>query len=133
MIYYVSEAKSLKEENKEMYEVEHGMYIKCISLYIVTLLFLRLYNEIFDTSELNDMIKYMVGLFLGSTYIGLLNKDIHDNRNGTKERRDLINRLKTMKEDYKKMHDEAVNEIDYIFAVNTNLWKELDKERVKVK
>ena len=116
-----------------MLEEETSIYIKYISLYIATILFLRLYHEIFDTSELNDMIKYMVGLFLGSTYIGLLNKDIHDSRSDTKEKRDAINELKTMKEEYQKMHDEAVREIDYIFAVNSNLWDELDKEMVKTK
>ena len=57
MVFYVTRSATIKEKNKEMLEEETSIYIKYISLYIATILFLRLYHEIFDTSELNDMIK----------------------------------------------------------------------------
>ena len=133
MRYYVLEAKGLREDNSELFDSEYSLYIKYISLYIVSLLFIRLYHEIFDTSKISDMLKYIIGMFLGSTYIGLLNKDINDNRSDTKDKRDLINKLKTMKEEYKDIHDKAVREIDAIFAINGGLWTMLDEEKTKNK
>ena len=133
MGYYVLKSKDILEKNSEMYNTEYSLYIKYFALYVVSLLFIKLYHKIFNTSELNDMVKYIVGLFLGSTYIGLLNKDIQDNRSDTKEKRDAINDLKTMKEDYKKIHDEIVHEIDSIFAINSGLWDMLDQGKVKKK
>lgn len=133
MRYYVLEAKGLREDNSELFDSEYSLYIKYISLYIVSLLFIRLYHEIFDTSKISDMLKYIIGMFLGSTYIGLLNKDINDNRSDTKDKRDLINKLKTMKEEYKDIHDKAVREIDAIFAINGGLWTMLDEEKTKKK
>ena len=35
--------------------------------------------------------------------------------------------IEGMKEEYKKSQDDAVREIDYMFALNDNLWDELDK------
>ncbi len=133
MRYYVLEAKGLREDNSELFDSEYSLYIKYISLYIVSLLFIRLYHEIFDTSKISDMLKYIIGMFLGGTYIGLLNKDINDNRSDTKDKRDLINKLKTMKEEYKDIHDKAVREIDAIFAINGGLWTMLDEEKTKKK
>ena len=133
MNYFVTKASSLQEEKNELLEAEYGIYIKYFSLYIVSLLFIRAYHEIFDTKDLSDILKYIVGMFLGSAYMILLNKDIHDNRSNTKEKRDLINELKTLKEQYKEAHDKAVCEIDGIFAFNDTLWDKLDKEKVKKK
>ena len=75
------------------------------------------------------MVKYAVGMFLGGTYMALLNKDINDNRSDTKEKRDIINKLKTMKEEYKKLHNQVVREIDNIFAINSVLWTKLDESK----
>ena len=72
-------------------------------------------------------------MFLGSTYVGLLSKDIYDNRNDTKDKRELLNRLKTMREEYKENHNRVVCEIDGIFALNDILWAKLDLERNKSK
>ena len=133
MDYYIKLTNDLDEDKTEIVNAEYKLYLKYISLYIVSFVFIRVFYEIFDTSKLNEMVKYMVGMFLGSTYIALLNKDIHDNRNDTKEKRDLINKLKTLKEEYQKNHDQAVCEIDGIFALNDTLWDVLYREKIKNK
>lgn len=133
MGYYVSEANSLIEENGDIRDYEIKLYIKYASLFVVSFAFLKLFHIIFNTRDMDDMAKYAVGMFLGGTYVGLLNKDIHDNRSDTKEKRELINKLKTMKEDYKKVHDSAVYKINGIFSLNSALWDKLEKEKVKRK
>ena len=133
MNFNVYEYNDLKEKNNDLFDSEYKIYLKDFSLYLVSLVFIRVFYEVFDTSKLSEMLKYVIGMFLGSTYITLMNKDIDDNRNGSKDRRDLINKLKTLKEEYKVNHDKAVNEIDYMFALNTNLWNELDSNKKLVK
>ena len=133
MNYSVYEYNNLIEKNKELFDNDYYIYLKYISLYIVSIVFIKFFYQIFDTSKLNELLKYGVGLFLGSTYIGLMNKDINENRYGSKEKRNLINELKTLKEEYKINHDKAVNEIDYIFALNNNLWHELDNNKKIIK
>ena len=123
----------LKDTNEEFFDYENHIYFKYIILYIVSIVFIRVYHEIFNIERFNEFWHYLVGLFLGSTYIGLLNKDLNEHRGGTKEKRYLINRVKSLKEDYKSSHDNAVVEIDYIFALNDNLWDELDKGKKLVK
>ena len=76
---------------------------------------------------------YLLGLFFGSTFVGLINRDLNEQKYGSKEKRDLINRFRDLKEEYKKNHDDAVNEIDYIFALNDNLWSELDNGKKLIK
>lgn len=123
----VYEYNCLIEDNEDMFNEKYSIYLKYIALYVISIIFIKVYHDIFSTEKFNEFWHYLVGLFLGSTYIGLLNKDVNDNMNCTKERRDLINRLKTLKEEYKENHDKAVNEIDYIYALNDNLWNEFDK------
>ena len=130
MQYYVSKANDIKENNVDMLENEFKIYLKYISLYIVSLAFIRLLSEIYDTSKINEIVKYIIGMFLGSSYMVLLHKDINENRTNSKEKRDLINELKTMKEEYKKDHDKVVSEIDGIFMLNDTLWNKLDKEKI---
>ena len=133
MNFNVYEYNDLKEKNNDLFNVEYKIYLKYFMLYLISITFIKGFHKIFDTSKLSEILKYAIGMFLGSTYIALMNKDIYENRNGSKDRRDLINRLKTLKEEYKVNHDKAVNEIDYMFALNTNLWNELDKNKKKSK
>ena len=130
MDYYVNKANDLKDINNEILDEEYKIYFKYISLYIVSLVFIRLLSEIYDTSKISEIVKYIIGMFLGSSYMALLHKDINDNRSDSKEKRDIINELKTMKEEYKKEHDKVVSEIDGIFMLNDTLWNKLDKEKI---
>ena len=132
MHYFVSKSKNLEESNLEIKEIEYKLYLKYISLYVVSLVFIRIFYEIYDTSKLNEMIKYIVGMFLGSSYMFLLNRDIKDNRYNSKEKRELINELKTLKEEYKENHDLAVCEIDGMVKLNDILWDRLDSEKEKI-
>ena len=127
------EYNQLVADNDDFLQSKYEIYVKYILLYIVSIVFIKLYHEIFTVEKFNHFWHYIVGLFLGSTFTGLLNKDIKEYQSDTKEKRDLINKLKSLKEDYKKNHDNAVVEIDYIFALNDNLWEELDKRKKLVK
>ena len=133
MVNYVYEADDLKEIGNDMMEYTAITCVKYAALFATSLLFLKAFDHIFDTSKLDGMLRYVIGMFLGGTYIGLLNGDINKYRTDAKEKRDYINKLKTMKEEYKKVHDEAVYEIDKIYAKNDELWNKLDREKVKVK
>lgn len=129
----VYEYNYLIDNNQEFFNDKYSFYLKYISLYIVSFIFIKMYHEIFTTEKFNELWHYIVGLFLGSTFVGLLNKDINEYQSNTKEKRDLINRLKTLKEEHMENHDKAVNEIDYIFALNDNLWDELENSKKLVK
>ena len=129
----VYEYNNLITDNKDFLDEKYKIYLKYLALYVVSIVFVKTYHAIFGTEKFNELWHYFVGLFLGSTFIGLLNKDVHDYQSNTKEKRDLINRLKTLKEEYKLNHDIVVNEIDYIFALNDNLWDELDYKKKLVK
>lgn len=129
MYYYVARSNELKEAQTEMLETEYKLYFKYFSLYVVSIVLIRLLSEIYDTSKINEIVKYLIGMFLGSTYIALMNKDINENRSDTKDKRQLINELKTLKEEYRQVHDKVVTEIDGIFMLNDTLWNKLDREK----
>lgn len=129
----VFEYDNLTDKYKDFLQGKDEIYFKYIFLSIVSIIFIKLYHEIMDTEKFSSMLHYFVGLFLGGTFVGLLNKDLNEYQSDTKEKRDLINRLKTLKEEYKKNHDLAVIMIDYIFALNDNMWNELDHGKNLVK
>lgn len=131
--YYLNEVLELQDTIYNLRADEFKLYPKYLCLYIVSFIFIKLFHEIFDTRDLDDMVKYMVGMFLGSCYVGLLAWEVHDNRTDTKEKRDLINKYKTLKEEYKKTHDELVLKIDSMYDLNTRLWYKNDQEKVKNK
>ncbi len=133
MNYYVNRANILEDDKKEILDIEYKIYLKYFSLYVISIVFIRVFLEIYDTSKLSELLKYIIGIFLGSTYISLLSKDINDNRTDSKDKRDLINELKTLKEEYKIAHDKVVCEIDGIFALTDSLWNKLDREKMLIK
>ena len=129
MYYCVLRTAELRENQKQTLDEEYRIYLKYMSLYVVSVVLIRLLSEIYDTSKISEIVKYLIGMFLGSTYMVLMNKDINENRTNTKDKRDLINELKTLKEEYKKDHDIVVREIDGIFMLNDTLWNRLDHEK----
>lgn len=128
----LQEYKTLMEDNREFFNEKYNIFVKYITLYIISIIFIRAYHEIFSLEKFNAFWNYLVGLFLGTTYVGLLDKDLNEYQSDTKEKRDLINRLKTLKEEYKENHDKAVNEINYIFSLNDKLWPEAIKGKMFV-
>lgn len=133
MYYCVLRTAELRENQKQTLDEEYRIYLKYMSLYVVSVVLIRLLSEIYDTSKISEIVKYLIGMFLGSTYMVLMNKDINENRTNTKDKRDLINELKTLKEEYKKDHDIVVREIDGIFMLNDTLWNRLDHEKRNIR
>ena len=129
----VYEYHDLEEKNVDLINANHDIYFKYFMLYAISIIFIKIYHEIFNTGKFNEFWHYLLGLFFGSTFVGLINRDLNEQKYGTKEKRDLINRFRDLKEEYKKNHDDAVNEIDYIFALNDNLWSELDNGKKLIK
>ena len=117
----------------ELFNNKKIIYTKYIILCFASIVFVKLYHKIFNPGKFDEFVHYLVGLFLGGTFVGLLNKDLNDNMSDTKEKRDLVNRLKTLKEEYKELHDNAVIIIDIIFSMNDKLWDEIDKSKSLIK
>lgn len=130
---YLSVSVDLREKSKEIYEYERNLYIKYSVLYIITIVAIKLFDKYINTEELADVAKYLIGLFLGSVYVGLLSTDINQNRNNSKERRNIINKLKTLREEYKEIHDKAVDEINSIYIKNEMFWDKVERQKVKNK
>ncbi len=128
---YVSEYTFLTEENEEFFDHEAGIILKGILLYGVTIIALKLFSKTLSAQKINEIWYLLVGALLGSVNTGIIFNNINNYRNSSKESRDLLNRLATLKEDYKKDYDIAYNEIDCMFSLNRNLWKELDKNKAK--
>ncbi len=129
----IYEYDNLMSDNEEFFDGRIEYYVKYISLYILSLLLVNGFNKLFNTEDLDKLWYFVIGLFFGSTFIGLLNKDLHEYQSDNLEKRNLINRLKTLKEEYKENHDKAVIMIDYIFALNDRLWNELDNGKKLIK
>lgn len=128
---YVSEYTFLTEENTEFFDHEAGIIIKGILLYGVTIIALKLFSKTLSAQKINEIWYLLVGALLGSVNTGIIFNNINNYRYGTKDSRDLLNRLATLKENYKKDYDLALNEIDSMFSLNRNLWKELDNHKAK--
>lgn len=128
---YVCDLDSMKSKIDQLHEEELILFIKYAALYAVSFLFLKAFHIIFDTKDLSDIAKYGVGMFLGSTYVGLLSKDLYDCRSDRKETRELLNKIKTMKEEYKDCHDQVVFKINRIFKINSDKWQIIDDLKEK--
>lgn len=128
---YVSEYTFLTEENTEFFDHEASIIIKGILLYGVTIIALKLFSKTLSAQKINEIWYLLVGALLGSVNTGIIFNNINNYRYGTKESRDLLNRLATLKENYKKDYDLAFNEVDSMFSLNRNLWKELDNYKAK--
>ena len=128
---YVSEYTFLTEENTEFFDHEASIIIKGILLYGVTIIALKLFSKTLSAQKINEIWYLLVGAILGSVNTGIIFNNINNYRYGTKESRDLLNRLATLKENYKKDYDLAFNEVDSMFSLNRNLWKELDNHKAK--
>ena len=129
---YLQEYNYLKEENTEFFEEEISIYIKHTILYALSIILIKVFSKTLSAKEISEIWYGLVGLLLGSVNMGIINSSINDHRNGTKDSRDLINRLKTLKENYKEDYQLAYKEIQSLFATNRILWKEIDKKSEKV-
>ncbi len=128
---YTTEYNYLYEENDEYFDHEAGIILKGVLLYGVTIIALKLFSKVLSAQKINEMVYLIVGMLLGSINTGIIFNNLNNFRNGTKESRDLRNRLATLKESYKEDYNIAMNEIDCLFSLNRNLWKELDGEKSK--
>ena len=128
---YTTEYNYLYEENTEFFDHEAGIILKGVLLYGVTIIALKLFSKVLSAQKINEMVYLIVGMLLGSINTGIIFNNLNNFRNGTKESRELLNRLATLKESYKEDCSIAMNEIDCLYSLNRNLWKELDSHRAK--
>lgn len=128
---YTEEYNFLYEENIDFFEHEIGIVIRGIVLYGISIIAFKLFSKVLSSKQINEMIYLLVGVLFGSINMGIIYNNVNQYRNGTKESRDLLNRLTTLKEDYKKDKELATNEIDSLFSLNRNLMKEIENFKEK--
>jgi len=129
---YTKDYEYLIECNEAFFSNEAKIIISGILMYVITFFALRLFGKILSGKQINEIIYMLLGVLLGSINMGFIYGNLNDLRSGSKDSRELINRLKTLKEDYKKDYHTAYNEIESINALNRNLWKEIDEYKEKV-
>lgn len=127
---YTEEYNYLMDENVDFFEEEIRIYVKYAILYGASIILLKLFSKTLSAREISEIWYGLVGLLLGSVNMGVINKNVNDHRYGTKESRDLMNRLSTLKERYKEDYSLAYKEVQSLFDTNNKLWKELDKGKV---
>ena len=132
MTEYTRDYEFLTEANEDFFEDEARIIIGGVLMYIITFFALRIFGKILSSKQINEIIYMLVGVLFGSINTGFIYSNINYHRNESKDSRELINRLKTLKEDYKKDYQTAYNEIESINSLNRNLWKELDEYKKKV-
>ena len=127
---YTEEYNFLMEDNIEFFEEEIGIYAKYILLYCASIIIIKLFSKTLSANQINEIWYGLLGLLLGSVNMGIINKNVNNHRYGTKDSRELMNRLSTLKENYKKDYSLAYNEVQELFNTNRKLWKEIDKGKV---
>ena len=125
---YTSEYNFLYEENIEFFDYEAGIILKGVLLYGVTIIALKLFSKVLSAKQINEIWYLLVGALLGSVNTGIIFNNINNHRYGSKDSRDLMNRLDTLKENYKNDYHTATNEIDCLFSLNRNLIRELEEK-----
>ena len=129
---YTEENNFLYEENIDFFEHEIGIVIRGIVLYGISIIAFKLFSKVLSSKQINEMVYLLVGALFGSINMGIIFNNVNQHRNGTKESRDLLNRLNTLKEDYKKDKELATNEIDSLSSLNRNLMREIEKFKEKL-
>ena len=128
---YTTEYNYLYEENDEFFDHEAGIILKGVLLYGVTIIALKLFAKTLSAKQINEIWYLLIGAVMGSVNTGIIYNNINNHRNGSKEARDLLNRLNTLKDSYKEDSKIAEEEIDSLFSLNRNLWKELESHQEK--
>ena len=116
----------IKEENEEYFSGEKKIFVKYIFLYIVSIIFIKVFSKSLSIAKINEIWFAIVGIVLGSTNAAIIFKNLNNYRNGTKEKRELNNQLMNLKEEYDQNYDIATREINYMFSLNRNLLSEID-------
>ena len=129
---YTRDYVFLTEENEGFFEDEARIIIGGVLMYVITFIALRIFGKILSGKQINEMIYMLTGVLFGSINMGFIYSNVNNHRNESKDSRELINRLKSLKEDYKRDYHIAYNEIENINSLNRNLWKELDEYKKKV-
>ena len=128
---YTEEYNYLIDANEDFYEKEAYIIVRGILLYGVTIVALKLFSKTLSSKQISDMWYMLIGVLLGSINTGIIYNNINNYRYGDKDNREFVNRISLLKESYKEDYHIAMNEIDCLFSLNRNLWKELDNEKEK--
>ncbi len=119
----------LVEANIDYFDDEARIIFAGVIMYLITIVVMRLFGKTLSGKQINEMWYLLVGMLLGSINTGIIYSNLNNHRNGSKDSRELINRMKSLKDDYKENYDVATKEIDCLFSLNRNLWDELDRHK----
>lgn len=130
---YTEEYHLLMDSNQEFFEQELGIYAKYAILYAVSIIIIKIFSKTLSAQQINEIWYAIIGLILGSVNMGIIHKNVNNHLYGTKESRELMDRISTLKERYKEDYSLAYKTIVEMDKVNHNLWKVLDGIKVKEK
>ncbi|MBP5683972.1 MAG: hypothetical protein J6X02_01795 [Bacilli bacterium] len=124
---YTKDYEFLNEANEDFYEDEARLIFSGIIMYLISLVVMRIFGKILSGKQINEIYYLLAGFLLGSVNTGIIFNNINEHRYGNKDSREFINRIKTLKDDYKKDYHIAYNEIESINSLNRNLHRELER------
>ena len=113
------------KSNKEFFIGEKKIYLKYIMLYLVSIIMIKVFAKTLSSVKIDEIWYSLVGLVLGTANVSLINKNINEYRYGSKDRRELLNVVKSLEEDYNRDYEIAHNEIACMYSLNRNLLQEL--------
>ena len=123
----------IKNNNDDFFNGERRIMTKYIMLYLVSIIMLKVFCKTLSVSKINEIWYALAGLVLGSLDAGLACGSIDEYRYDKKENRDLMNDLKSYKEEYKFNYDVARREISYMYSLNRNLVEEIPEKHYNKK
>ena len=119
--------------NIDFFEGEYKMVLKLIMLYIVSIIMIKIFSTTLSSEKLDEMWYGTVGMVLGAANTGLIYNNINHYRYDTKENRELMNEIKSLKEEYDNNFEIATREISYMLSLNRNLSKDNIKNSLMLK
>ena len=127
----MEEYNLLMESNADFFEQEISIYAKYAILYVASIIIIKIFAKTLSAKEISEIWFSIIGLVLGSVNMGIIHKNVNNHLYGTKESRELMDKLSTLKENYKEDYAMAYKAIEQISKELNKLWKDLDKSKEK--
>ncbi len=128
---YMEEYNLLMESNADFFEQEISIYAKYAILYVASIIIIKIFAKTLSAKEISEIWFAIIGLVLGSVNMGIIHKNVNNHLYGTKESRELMDKISTLKENYKEDYAMAYKAIEQISKELNKLWKDLDKSKEK--
>ena len=115
----------IRSENEDFLNNEKKLIMKYISLYIASIVMIRVFCKTLSADKLNEIWYTMIDIVLGSASIAMASKARSNYRCDRNEKRDLYNSIYSLKESYNANYDLAANNINHIFYLCRKIVREI--------